>query len=55
MIEGNYLLLFDGDECKALYQIKKDPFQKNNLLKQEVKQANKMLSTLKNWIQNKPI
>ncbi|MDE5423969.1 sulfatase-like hydrolase/transferase [Ancylomarina sp. DW003] len=55
MIQDNYLLLFDGDKCKALYQIKEDPFQKNNLLKQEVKQANKMLSTLKNWIQNKHI
>jgi len=50
MIQGDYLLLFDGVDCKALYQIKDDPFQKNNLIHKEVKQINTMLPLLKNWI-----
>ena len=50
MIQGDYLLLFDGVDCKALYQIEDDPFQKNNLIHKEVKQINTMLPLLKNWI-----
>ena len=52
MIQGDYLLLFDGVDCKALYQIKDDPFQKNNLIHKEVKQINTMLPILKSWIKH---
>ncbi len=52
MIQDDYLLLFDGQNCKALFQIKKDPFQKNNLIDQENMQIKKMLPILKNWIKN---
>ena len=52
MIQGDYLLLFDGNDCKALYQIKNDPFQKNNLIHKEIKQINIMLPILKSWIKN---
>lgn len=52
MIQGDYLLLFDGVDCKALYQIKDDPFQKNNLIHKENKQINTMLPLLKSWIKH---
>ncbi|MCZ4695195.1 LTA synthase family protein [Ancylomarina euxinus] len=52
MIQDDYLLLFDGKECKALYQIKNDPFQKNNLIQKETEQINIMLLILRNWIKN---
>jgi phosphoglycerol transferase MdoB-like AlkP superfamily enzyme len=52
MIQGDYLLLFDGNDCKALYQIKTDPFQKNNLIHKEIEQIDIMLPILKNWIIN---
>lgn len=52
MIQDNYLLLYDGQKCKALYQIDVDPFQKNNLINQKPDQIKTMFILLKEWIQN---
>ena len=47
MIQGNYLMLYDGQKCKSLYNIIKDPYQKNDIAKQNQKQVMDMLSHLK--------
>lgn len=47
IIKGDYLLLSpDGKNCKALYQIEEDPYQKHNIKNQQPKIVDNMLSLL---------
>lgn len=50
-IEGDYTLLFDGDQPTGLYNYAFDPLQKQNLLRAEPQRANRMLSRLKAIVQ----
>jgi len=46
MIQGDYLLLYDGKKCKALYQIEADPYQKTDIKHLKLKVVGDMLSLL---------
>ncbi|GAB7088812.1 LTA synthase family protein [Marinifilum fragile] len=46
MIQGDYLLLYDGKKCKALYQIEADPYQKHDIKNLNPKVVGDMLSLL---------
>ena len=50
-IEGDYTLLFDGDQPTGLYNYVLDPLQKQNLLKAEPLRADRMLTRLKAIVQ----
>lgn len=50
-IEGDYTLLFDGDQPTGLYNYVLDPLQKQNLLKAEPLRADRMLIRLKAIVQ----
>ena len=50
-IEGDYTLLFDGDQPTGLYNYVFDPLQKQNLLKAEPLRADRMLTRLKAIVQ----
>lgn len=50
-IEGDYTLLFDGDQPTSLYNYVLDPLQKQNLLKAEPLRADRMLARLKAIVQ----
>ena len=50
-IEGDYTLLFDGDQPTGLYNYVLDPLQKQNLLKTEPLRADRMLTRLKAIVQ----
>ena len=50
-IEGDYTLLFDGEQPTGLYNYALDPLQKQNLLKTEPQRASRMLTRLKAIVQ----
>src|SRR5690606_3958178 len=50
-IEGDYALLFDGEEVRFLYNYKEDPHQQNNLMAEKKELRIKMLKRLKAIIQ----
>lgn len=49
---GNYYLAFDGQKSLGLYNWKKDPLLKNNLMKKEGKKKNDMENFIKAYIQS---
>lgn len=51
MIQGEYMLLFDGQNAKALYNIKEDHYQRDNILHKDSLRVKQMESLLKAWIQ----
>lgn len=50
-IEGDYTLLFDGEQPTGLYNYVLDPLQNNDLLKSEPQRVNAMLTRLKAIVQ----
>jgi phosphoglycerol transferase MdoB-like AlkP superfamily enzyme len=50
-IEGDYALLFDGDQPTGLYNYVLDPLQKHNLLRADPQRADRMLLRLKAIVQ----
>ena len=51
-IEDDYYLAFDGQKSIGLYNFKKDPFLKNNLMKKENDILLKMEKFIKAYIQS---
>lgn len=51
-ISGEYYLLFDGKKSLALYDLKTDPYQKNNILKQNPDKVLEMEKFIKAYIQS---
>lgn len=49
--EGEYLLFFDGKKSKSLFNYRKDPLFRNNLLKQEPERVNTMEMHVKAFMQ----
>ncbi|HBX62445.1 LTA synthase family protein [Empedobacter sp. UBA5987] len=49
---GDYYLAFDGQKSLGLYNWKKDPLLKNNLMKKEAKKKNDMENFIKAYIQS---
>ena len=50
--EGDYKLIFDWYGRLFLFDIEKDPFEKNNLAKQKPKLTNDLFDKLMRWTKN---